>query len=198
MRLWCLYLRSRLAGWAALALAATGGLTGLWLTRLEGPGAPLQLLLVVMPLAGAVVIGASTRAPFGELEATASRPLPVLRLGHLAGLLALGAVALSAAVRAWGVANIEEQVLRNLAGFAGLALVTAPLLGSRLSWVAPLVYGVLAFWVGASGPNGYAPWAWPLQPGGDDIALRTALALLAAGLTGAVLLGARERAEEGE
>ncbi len=198
MRLWYLHLRSRIAGWAALALAAIGGLTGLWLAQIGQPGVAMQLLLVVMPLAGALVIGASLYSPFGELEASASYPVPVLRLGHLAGLLLLGAMALGVAARAGGTASVEGQVLRNLAGFAGLVLLSVPVLGSRLSWIAPLAYGVLAFWMGASVPERPATWAWPLQPGDDKAAMATALLLLAIGLAGAVLPGARDRRGEGE
>ncbi len=198
MKLWYLHLRSRTVGWAALALIAIGGLTGLWLSQLEQPGTALRLLLVVMPLAVAVVIGASLRNPFGELEASASYPVPLLRLGHLAGLLALSIMALGVSVRVGAAAGIEGQVLRNLAGFAGLALLSVPVLGSRLSWIVPLACGVLAFWMGASVPGEAVWWAWPLQPGDDRVALGTALLLLAIGLAGAVLAGARDRREEGE
>src|SRR5438309_1165685 len=44
----------------------------------------------------------------------------------------------------WNVPDGAWTLTRNLAGFTGLALLTARVLGSGLCWVLPLGYAVLA------------------------------------------------------
>ena len=202
MRLAYLFLRSRRAGYAAVALAAVaalGWLAAEWpLSASQASGSRLVRVLFYMPLVAAMVIGASTHTPFGELEHTASRSLPALRFGHLAMLLI------------WSLATLEVLTLgreqpyawlllaRNLAGFTGMALLTARITGSHLSWVVPLGYAVLALLTGAEGPAEFTTWVWPLQPPTDGLALAGALVLLGAGLATAVLFGPRDAQGEVE
>jgi hypothetical protein len=149
-------------------------------------------VLFYTPLAAAMVIGVSTSGPFGELERTASRSLPALRLGHLCGLLILGLAALEPLAIGREQAGVELTLARNLGGFTGMALLTTRVTGSRLSWTAPFAYAVLALLIGAAGPNKSAVWVWPLQPATDDLSMTIAFGLLAAGLAIAALFGARE------
>ena len=211
MRLAYLFLQSRRTGWAAVYLACvvaavavlrrilaetSSQVSGDPLTN-EGSGDPVLLLLVFLPLALAMVIGVGTHGPFGEIERTVSRPLPPLRLGHVAGLLAIGAAALFLIALTWQ-GDAERVFLRNLAGFAGLALLPVPLIGARLSWVLPFAFGMLAFWVGSNTRDGVTRWAWPMWPANDGLAMGIALGLLALGLVVAVLFGARDSKDEAE
>lgn len=191
MRLVALYLRSRLASRTVAVVAATAALTWLWGVWLGSSTITNTLLPLAMPLASAAIIGASTGSPFGESEETASRPLGLLRLGHLAGLLAVAALTLALAVTWWTVPDGAWTLARNLAGFTGLALLTARVLGSGLSWVVPLGYAVLAL---LAPPSGQAPaWAWSVRAATDRGAALIAAVLLLMGLVIVARWGARDR-----
>lgn len=205
MRLSYLYLRSRLSGHAAACLAGVAALAWLWV-RLTGNGpdagdakeAAMGLSLLVMPLAAAVVVGVSTRSPFGDTERTAARSLPALRLGHLALLLALGAASLALVATPWPVPRAEWQMARNVLGFSGLAFLAARAIGAGISWVFPLAYGALALMVGVPADGPARPWAWAMQPGGHRQGAMLACSLLLLGLLLVVATGARESPGEVE
>lgn len=195
MRFAGLYLRPRLAGHVAAYLIAVAllGWTGARLFQ-----APLPVLLVLAPLAAACSMGLSTRSPFGETEETSSRPLPVLRLGHLMGLLACGAITLSFITPSWGPGQADWLLARNLLGFAGLSLLSARVLGAGLSWAPPFAYGALVLVAGRDLRGEWARWAWPTQPIGDTPSAVIVGVLFVAGLVILCLAGARETpGEEG-
>ncbi len=190
------FLRSRRAGSTTAALAVVAALG--WFV-VDGPlGSPqnvetrLVWASLYLPLLAAMIISAGTHAPFGEIEHTASTSLAALRLVHVA-LLFL-----------WSLATLEFLTLgrtlpdawllpaRNLAGFTGIALLTARVSGAHLSWIVPMIFTVAVMLIGAPGSADSAPWAWPVQPPTDAFALASAATLLAAGLTTAVLVGPRE------
>ncbi len=194
MRLIALYLRARLAGRAVAVLAAIAVTTWLWVRWSGAATSTVTLLPLTMPLATAAIIGASAGSPFGESEMTASRPLGPLRVGHLTGLLGIAAIALALAVLPWSVTDGGWMLVRNLAGFTGLALLTARVLGSGLSWVVPLGYTVLAL---VAPQAGQAPaWAWAVRATTDQEAAVIATALLLAGLALVARSGARDRPGE--
>lgn len=180
MRLAGLYLRSRLAGRALALLAAIAALTWLWVWWSGSATITVTLLPLTMPLAAAAVIGAGTGGPFGESEGTASRPLAPLRTGHLAGLLVVAALTLALAVTWWNVPEGAWTLVRNLAGFSGLALLTSRALGSGLCWIVPLGYAVLSLLSPAAGT--VPAWAWSMRAGADREAMAIAAILLLAGL----------------
>jgi len=157
MRLGMLYLRSRSAGRAVAVLVAVAMLAWLWRRWGGTSQVTVTLLPLAMPAAAAAAIGIGMGSPFGEGETIASRPLAPLRLGHPGGLLAIAAVALAIAVLRWGVPDGAWTLARNLAGFTGLALLIARLVGGGLSWVGPLGYVALA-WL-APRPAQPPPWA---------------------------------------
>jgi len=153
-------------------------------------------IMFFVPLLSAAVVGAAMYSPFSELERTVSRSLPRLRLAHVVGLIAAAFATLLLAATEWRYDSAELILARNLAGFVGLSLLGASLLGSRLAWIAPMGYGVLAYRVGATGDDGYAWWAWPMQPIQNDLAWTLALGLSAVGLAIVSLLGSRDSSGE--
>src|SRR5207237_1638232 len=180
----------RLAGRTVALLVAIAALTWLWVWWMGSSTITLTLLPLAMPLAGAVLIGASTGSPFGESETTASRSLGPLRLGHATAFLLIGTLTLALAVLQWSVPDGAWTLVRNLAGFTGLALLTARVLGSGLSWVAPLGSAVLSLL--AVQPGRVAGWAWPVFAATDRQAAVIATALLLLGLGVSMYAGARD------
>lgn len=194
MRFTALYVRSRLAGRTVAVLFVVALATWLWVQWTGSSAVTLTLLPLTMPLAAAAIIGASTGSPFGESEATASRPLGMLRAGHPMGLLLIAGLALALAGTWWNVPDGAWILVRNLAGFTGLALLTARVLGSGLSWVIPLGYAVLSL---LTPPAGDAPaWAWVVRAATDREAAVIAFALLLAGLAIAALSHTRSHRVE--
>lgn len=116
LRLVRLYLRSRFAGLAAGLLVSAATLTWFSLAQSNDPDFT-RLLLTVMPLVPAVVIGASARSPFGEVERTVSQWLPGLRFIHLTGLLACAGLALAIAGAERSAGEMTPVLLRNLVGY---------------------------------------------------------------------------------
>ena len=205
MRLTGLYLRSRRAGGAVTTLALVALLA--WLgtqyslsqhNRIDG-GALIPFL-VLGALAAACVVGAGAGSPFGEAERTVSRPLLLIRLGHLGGLILFSTVVLAAALLTFDLHGARPaaptlMLLRNLAGFGGLALLTARIFWSRLSWVLPLVFGIAPVFAGMRPDGTFPTWAWQMQPGDDRLSWAISLALFLAGLALICLLGARDTSD---
>lgn len=195
LRLAALHLRSRRAAVALGGLVAVAVVTWLGLALGDGRGLTTVVMLV-MPLGAAVLVGTSARSPFGDVERTASFPLPALRLGHLGGLLACGALLLAVANTATPTDDTAWSLVRNGAGYAGLGLLASRLLGAGLAWVPPVMYGtgVLVARLGAADSHRW--WMWPVRNSDVDSTWVLALALLAVGLLLAVAHGAQDEAGE--
>jgi hypothetical protein len=200
-RLMTLFLRSRQASPTLLTLVGVAAATGLAFALITS--AELALLVrSVGPLAAAVVVGVAVRSPFGETERLASAALALLRAGHVAGLVVVAAIGLGIGGALWRPAgiSIEDAVTiltRNLAGFAGLALIAAVLIGGGLSWLAPLGFGggtMMAHLVGIADD---AWWYWPVQDADDGSARFVATALLVVGIVALSRMGARDVMEDG-
>lgn len=191
-----LFLRSRSAARAALWLVASAVVA--WaLLRASDDRAVIKLVLIILPLAPAVIIGAGQYSPFGELEQTASHMLPALRLAQMVVLLALAGGTLAAANSAAGGEDFRWLLVRNGAGYAGIALLGGRLTGASLSWLPPLAYGmfVLVAPLGALLER-ESRWLWPIQPPVERPAGAIAVALLVVGLAVASCLGARITTDE--
>ncbi len=208
MRLAVLYLRSRGVERALLTLGLVApvawALTWL-LISVMGYGVDhgaLTMLQVFAALAAACVIGASVHSPFGDAERAVARPLSPLRSLQLLGLLFWAALVLSAVMLTFDLDGARPEhpllvLLRQLAGLVGLALITAWLLGARLSWLPPLILTIAhATALVADGGDIFSSWAWHSQPGTHGPSWAIALTLLAAGLVLVCLLGTREPAGE--
>ena len=191
MRLAYLYLCSRQAGRTIAVLVAVAAVAWLWLRWDSASTITVTIVPIAIPLAAAMMVGASAGSPFGESEATGARPLWPLRGGHLLGLVAIAVAALALVVLRWSVPDGVWALARNLAGFTGLALLTARVLGAGLSWIVPLGYAIFLFLAPQSGERP-APWTWPALEATDHMAALIALALLLAGLVVVALSGARD------
>jgi hypothetical protein len=186
MRLAYLFLRTRQAGHTVALLGTIAVAAGLWHRLSAGDNLSVYVLLLIPPLAAAGIIGASAHTPLHELEAPAAHPLAPLRLGHLVALLLVAALGLIVARGA-----PDWAIVRNVAGFAGLALLTARVAGSAAAWVVPFGYGVIALWADPA-----LAWAWPIQAASERDAMAIAAALAVAGLGVIARWGARERMGE--
>lgn len=185
-RLLWLHLRSRHVPVTVLLLAVTAGTLRAVRPLTEGGGEFAVLLPLVLTVAAAGLIAASTRGPFGDPE-RATFPLPRLRLIHLLMLVAVG-VAVIGAARA---GDDPRAALRNVAGLTGLALLATPVTGAALAWIAPLAYVIYCGGPIDSGQVGLS--AWPALRGTDITATLIALALLLAGIATVTLTGARDQ-----
>jgi len=180
MMLTVLYLRSRQAPMAVLAVALVTVCSYVFLRWYDDEAEALHVALILGPLAAACVVGAGVHSPFGEVERATSFPLARLRSAHLGGLLVGGAVALAIVVARWQEQDAPLAMARNVAGLGGLALLAASIVGARLSWVAPMVLGMATLFA----PVAATPWwAWPAMSGGRDAAWVVAIVLLLVGLS---------------
>lgn len=193
-RLAVLFLRSRQTTPITLALTAVAVAAGLALSASNNDDLT-RILRMVAPLAAAVVIGTASGSPFGETERSASRALPPIRFGHLALLLGASAGLLALAALALGEDG-SGALLRNCAGFVGLALIGAWLVGAGVSWMLPLAYAAAVFTDFLVKPDRDASWRWPLQPIDDDGSSLIAVALLVAGLGVVAWRGSRDTGAE--
>ncbi len=193
--LW-LFLRSRHAALAALWLVASA-IVAWALLRASDDRTVIKLVLIIVPLAPAVIIGAGQHSPFGELERTASHTLPALRLTHLIGLLAVAGGAFAIANSAANGEDFHWLLVRNGAGYAGIALLGGRLTGASFSWLPPLAYGlfVIVAPVGAL-LDRESRWLWPIQPPAERSAIAIAAALLLLGLVATIFLDARATTNE--
>jgi hypothetical protein len=179
-RLARLHLASRRALPALVAVGAFALVLRLTAHWLHAPGAWTHTVPLITVLGAATVTGVTTWNPFGEVERTAGRHLPGLRLGTVLLAVVAAAVVFGAAAASSTVPGGYATLLRQLAGLTGIALLTAALLGARQSWTVPLAYTLVC----ARGFDlGWTSlWVWPTRTGHDAAATAVAAGLLATGL----------------
>ncbi len=142
----------------------------------------------------AAVIGVTSRSPFGEAERATGRWLPFLRLGTCLALAAAALSALAAGSASAHLAGGIAGLVRDLAGFTGIALLTAALLGGALAWMGPVAY--LGVTTPALGAGWTTPWIWPARPPHDRGAAICAAVVFAAGIAVVTVRGARDSVRE--
>ena len=178
------------------ALAAAAGLGAVlwaalhWHWSVAGGPAAQQVVPLVIETGTAAVIVATTYGPFGEPERATGRWLPYLRLGTAVALTAAAAGALAAGATAGYLPGGILAMLRNLAGLAGIGLLSAAAVGGALAWVGPMAYLLVA--EGALAGGWTTPWAWPARPPHDLGGALCAALVFAAGLAVITVRGARE------
>jgi hypothetical protein len=158
-----------------------------WLPR---TGVYSRQIPLIIEAGAAAVIGVTTRSPFGEPERAAGHWLPFLRLGGGLALAVAAAGALAAGSAAAHLAGGTAGMVRDLAGFTGLALLTAVLAGGALAWIGPVAY--LGITMPALGGGWTTPWTWPARPPHDRGAAICAALVFAAGLMLVTVRGARD------
>jgi hypothetical protein len=191
-RLLLLHLVSRRVPAAIAVLAACGVLLrlGLHWHWISGTGPDAEELPVVIEGAAAAVIAVATASPFGEPERATGRWLPYLRLADALVLTLTTVGVLAAGAAAAGLPGGTDAMLRNVAGLAGLALLSSALVGGMLAWIGPMAYALVADYAIIEGWT--TPWICPARPPHDGGAALCAALAFAAGLLVTTLRGARD------
>ena len=174
---------------AACAIALRTALH--WLPR---SGVYARQIPLTIEAGAAAVIGVTTRSPFGEPERATGRWLPWLRLAASVALTGIAVGALAAGAAAAHLAGGAVGLARDTAGFTGIALLTAAVLGGALAWIGPMAY--LAVTLPALSGNWTTPWIWPARPPHDRGAAICAALVFAAGVAVTTVRGARDRSRE--
>ncbi len=192
LRLVRLYLASRRALTCLLVLVAFAVALRTALHWIPRSGLASRQLPLTIEAGAAVLIGVTTRSPFGEPERATGRWLPFLRVGTVMVLGGAAVGALAAGSASAHLAGGTLGMLRDLAGLAGIGLLTAALLGGSLAWVGPMAYLVVT--LHALGAAWTTPWVWPARPPHDRGAALFAAVVFAAGVVVITVRGARDTA----
>ncbi|MER7442290.1 hypothetical protein [Micromonospora avicenniae] len=183
MRFLLLYARSRqipAALAAAVALMAVVALLG------RNHAAASAAFAVA---GGAALLGFGLGGPDDRLENTAARRWAPRRAAHLAAIAFVTAAVVLVCTKA-----PAGLVVRDAAGFAGLAALAARLLGGRLAWAPPVAAGAAAVVLPAlPEPFVIALLTWPAQPAGNGPAAATAAIFAVLGGALYAARGARDR-----
>lgn len=191
-RLLLLYLASRRI---PLALGAIVGCSVILRAALEwhwipSTGPLTQQLPVLLEAGTASIIAVSTYGPFGEPERATGRWLPYLRLGTTGTLSGIAVGLLSAGAAAADLPGGTLDMVRNVAGMAGIGLISAALIGGALSWIGPTAY--LALRECAILNDWRTPVIWPTSPSHDLGATLGATLAFIAGAALMTALGVRQ------
>lgn len=196
MRLTRLHLASRSTRLAAGYLVTLSILMSLGLL-LGDNDTVSSMLLTIAPVGVAAVVGVSLRSPFGEVERIASASLATLRLEQVSLLLGLAGISMSVGASIVATSQIAGTIVRNGAGYVGLALLGAWLLGAAVSWLPALAYGGGVLIADSAGLWTGHWWMWPAEPPSSGSALAIALLTLAAGVATSSIKGEREPLPDG-
>ncbi len=194
-RLVHLYLQSRRVLTCLVILIACAVVLRVALQWLPRTGTLSRQIPLTIEAAAAAAIGVTARSPFGDPERAAGRWLPFLRFAAIVVTTgaALGMLAAGAALSGH-LAGGTLDMLRDLAGFTGIALLVAAAAGGGLAWIGPLAYlpvtisGIEAGWT--------TPWVWPARPPHDHGAAICAAVVFAAGVAVLTLHGTRDSSRE--
>jgi len=184
-RLAWLHLRSRRAPLGLALIIAIATILRALQHWTDGPGVAARTLPLVLTVGAAAIIAASSQSPFADPE-RATWPPPWLRLIQVAGFV-LAAAGLLALAR---LGDDPLAAIRNLAGFTGIALITATLISAPLAWITPLAYAL--YCSGQIDAQAVNLWSWPALPSSNHTAMVIALLLLGTGITAITRFGARD------
>jgi hypothetical protein len=192
-RLAWLYLVSRRIPAGLGLLAALGVLLWAalhWHWNVAGGPAAQQMIPLSVETGGAVVVAVTTYGPFGDVERAAGRWLPHLRLAAAVLLTAAAVSALAAGATGGQLPGGTVALVRNVAGLAGIGLLSAAALGGAFGWTGPLAY-LLITEVVLTGTSA-TPWIWAARPPHDLGGALCAYGVFVAGLAVVTVLGARD------
>jgi hypothetical protein len=193
LRLASLYLVSRRAPGALALVAALGALLWAalrWRWNIAGGPAAQFVIPLTVEAGAAAVIAVTTYGPFGEPERATGRWLPYLRLGAIVALTAAAVGLLAAGATGGALPGGFLAMVRNVAGFTGIGLLSAAVLGGAQAWTGPMAYLVLT--EAALAGTATTPWIWPARPPHDVGAALCAAAVFAAGALLVTVRGTRE------
>ncbi|MEV8515362.1 hypothetical protein [Dactylosporangium sp. NPDC051484] len=135
----------------------------------------------LLPLAPIVTVWYGVDRSRGHLDRIGVRDTSLLDLAVLAVALAVTAVVV-AATWSTDLWPLGIGFLRNLIGCAGLALLVAPFIGTRLATVVPVSAVIISALLG-TGLGGRAQWwAWPTAEARSWAHFAEAVAVLLAGV----------------
>jgi len=194
LRLAQLHAASRRALTCLLVLVACAAALRTALHWLPHTGVLSRQIPLTIEAGAAAVIGVTTRSPFGEPERATGRWLPWLRLALPVTLAGAAVGALAAGSASAQLAYGSVGLLRDVAGFTGVALLAAAVLGGALSWIGPIAY--LGVTLPALSGNWATPWIWPARPPHDRGAAICAALVFAAGVAVITVRGARDSTRE--
>jgi hypothetical protein len=194
LRLTRLFLDSRRVLTCLLILVACAVVLRVALQWLPRTGTLSRQIPLTIEAAAAAAIGVTTRSPFGDTERAAGRWLPLLRLAAVVVTTGVALGLLAAAAAATHLAGGFLDLLRDLGGFAGIALLAAAVVGGGLAWTGPLAY--LAVAISAIEGSWTTPWVWPAGPPHDHGAAICAAVVFTAGVAVHTLRGPRASARE--
>jgi hypothetical protein len=172
LRLARLHAASRRALTCVLVLAACAVALRTALHWLPRTGVYARQIPLIIEAGAAAVIGVTTRSPFGEPERATGRWLPWLRLAGCVALTGIAVGVLAAGAAAAHLDGGTVGLLRDTAGFTGIALLTA----------------LEGHWT--------TPWTWPARPPHDRGAAICAALVFAAGVAVITVRGARDTSRE--
>lgn len=122
-------------------------------------------VVVWAPVLAAALISMNAAGADEELDRCTPARWPRLRMALVlpAIVIAAGGLTLTGLAEPYTFGALA--LIRNVAGFAGLAVASAALLGVRTAWTVPLGYAALVYVVGLADVRpGTAWWTWPVQP----------------------------------
>ncbi|WP_229067539.1 hypothetical protein [Actinoplanes sp. DH11] len=173
MTTFALFLRSReVPGGVLCAVAAMAAVA--WLGSGEAQPRHAVTAAALAVALGVAVLGHGLGGPDSTLDATAAIRWTPRRALHLAAIAVLAAAVVTAVATA-----PAGVVLRDAAGFTGLAALAATLFGRRLAWSLPVVTGCVSAGIPAV-PEPFALYllTWAGQPP-ESVAAGTTAAILA-------------------
>jgi hypothetical protein len=194
LRLLRLHLASRRVLTCVLILAGCAVALGVVLRWLPRSGVTSLQIPLTIEAAAASAIGVTCRSPFGEPERVAGRWLPFLRMIAAIALPSAAVGALAAGAASGHLSGGAAGLLRDVAGFAGIALLSAAALGGGLAWIGPV--GYLGVTLAALAGQWATPWTWPARPPHDRGAAICAALVFAAGVVAMTVRGARDQVRE--
>jgi hypothetical protein len=184
------FVRARLAGWVIVLvpLLALMGYTinAVSLQLTAGRDVGRVPVLAFVPAAVAGVIGVAAGSPMEALERLSARRLRPASALYPIVLAALVTSALGLFLGFEGGDYGFAALFRNVAGLLGVALATATLFGSSMSWVAPFLIAVASVSIEGAVRSG-AWWAWLSLPTHEPSSWAVAFTCLGSGVTMAFL-----------
>ncbi|MEU4419073.1 hypothetical protein AB0F81_00455 [Actinoplanes sp. NPDC024001] len=134
---------------------------------------------------GIAVLGHGLGGPDSTLDTTAAIRWAPRRALHLAAILVVAAAVVTAATTV-----PVAVILRDAAGFTGLAALSATLFGRRLAWTLPVVTGCVSAGIPAvPEPFVLHLLTWAGQPADSRVAFTTVVVFAVAGVAGYVTRG---------